>query len=128
MVKGMFVLGWLDLAILKPLTRERRVREMIKYDYAQEKFSTAIEILAVSDLPLRERLERAFLHIRSLDSEKHLPEDLCEDFRKLTERRLAEIDDNKLIQTARQTLALAHSIEFRYYKSVCESVWRQPTD
>jgi hypothetical protein len=91
-----------------------KAREMSTYNYAQNKFSTAIEILAVSDLPLRDRLNQAFLHIRSLDSEKHLPEDLRDDFRRLKEIRLADMGE--LSQTALKISNLAHRIELLYYK------------
>jgi hypothetical protein len=101
---------------------------MIKYDYAQDKFSTAIAILVVQDLPLRDRLDHALLHIRALNLE-NLPEDddLRNDWKNLKECRLADKGDGELTLVAREILDLADKIALLYYQNVCETMWQKAT-
>jgi hypothetical protein len=94
---------------------------MIKYDYAHEKFSQAIIALVVNDLPLRERLSKAWLYIRLLN-EENMPDEIRDDFRELRESKVVDMSDHELFQTANKIVDIAARIDYLYY----QTVWEKP--
>jgi hypothetical protein len=62
--------GWTRVVIAKMIQG---------YSYAYEKFTSAVQSLAIGSGDVRERLRHAYLHIRILN-ENHLPEQLYKDY------------------------------------------------
>jgi hypothetical protein len=94
--------------------------EMSKYDYASEKFSATVRTLAVADLPLRERLTKALENIKPLDADRHLPEDMHEDFQRLRRSQPDRMSPSQLYQLACDIVDISTNIDMLYYQSVLD--------